>query len=406
MTHSPLSRRDFLEKSIVSAVGAGVALNAVSCTGEDTSSIIPVKLAPGEKLRLGIFGCGARSPYHIEAINHYEQMEIAALCDILPEKLEEKKQLVQRGKPALYTDYQDMLKREDIHAVIVLLPNPLHKMGSVACFEAGKHVLCEKPLSMNVTECMEIINAAEKNQKALQVGTQGRHSTDIAGLVKMVHEGLVGNVLSAWIHSFRIDWRKLDPDPVKDAQINWRMQQDLCGGIIFEEGIHYIDLYNWMINSEPVEVACFGGLNNMTLEKRDSWDHAMVIVRYDNDVVLTYGGNLYSCGGPGPNILFGDKATMALDINWYDTSPVKLYTKDYWRPYGKWEILPEKVEDVSIPAWTMDSTILQTGYFYDVCLGKKPPFPSGREHLKSIQISRGAIMAMEERRYIKTSEVV
>ena len=180
MSTQPLTRRAFLEKSLASTVGAGIALNTARCQSGETASIIPVQLQPGEKLRLGIFGCGARSPYHIEAVNHYDHMEIAALCDILPEKLEEKKKLVKRGNPALYTDYREMMKRDDIHAIVVLLPNPLHKMGAVSSFEAGKHVLCEKPLYLHVKECMEIIEAGERSRKVLQVGTQGRHSTDIA----------------------------------------------------------------------------------------------------------------------------------------------------------------------------------------------------------------------------------
>lgn len=402
-----VTRREFIEKSVLVTAGAGLAINAAQCTGEPQSSVIPVKLDPGETLKVAILGCGNRSRNHIAGINHYKNMEITAICDILPEMMEEKAQLIERGTPQRYTDYQEMLKQENLHAVVNVLPNTLHCETTVASLDAGKHVLCEKPLAMNATECKKMIAAADKNRKALQVGTQSRHNPGFQELADRIESGLIGKPLNGWVHSFRADWRKLDPDPVKDAQINWRMQMAESGGVTYEMGIHLLDVFNWFIGSTPVEVSCIGGLNNMKLEKRDSWDHAGVVTRYESGAVVIYGGNLYSCGGPGPDCVFGDEGTIACKQPYWGPGPVKVtkYNRTYWRPFGMAEDPRHETQELQLPESKEQPTTYQVGHFYEACIGKEEPFPTAREHLKAVQIARGSVLSMQERRHISIEEV-
>ena len=354
---------------------------------------------------MAILGCGARSVSHINAVNHYnDKIEIVALCDLFPEKLEAKKKLIKTGSPETYTDYQKMLKRDDIHAVINVAWNKFHKEGSVACFDAGKHVLCEKPLSLTVTECKDIIAAAEKNKKVLQVGTQMRHNPGYAELAAQIHNGLIGNILYAWVHFFRSDWLKLFKDPGEDSRKNWRMKQSESGGINFEQGIHFYDLFNWFINSTPAIITSIGGNNNPKLQKRDSWDHSGLIVHYNNNALLTSGANLYSCGGPGQNCLFGDKATITIQPAG-SGAKVTRYQRTYRRPFGMKEDPRRGSKELTLPSASFDTTTLQLGHFYDAVQGKKKPFPSGHDHLPAVQIARGSQIAAIEQRHIKASEV-
>lgn len=405
MKSQSLTRRSFLEKSVM-GTAAGFTLGAGSSTRgvSNEPTIVPVKLAPGEKLRVGIIGCGNRSRAHISAINHYEGMEVAALCDILPEMMEEKKKLVQGGNPRLYTDYEEMVRQEDLHAVAIATPNTVHQGPAVGALEAGKHVLCEKPLTLDVSGAKAIIETADRNRKVLQVGTQSRHSPAYARLAQLIREGLVGRPLYAWIHSFRADWRKLDPDPEVDARINWRMKREEGGDVTYEMGIHTIDLFNWFLDSEPVEITCMGGVHNEKLEKRDSWDHTALAVRYANGALVTYGANLYSCGSPGPDILFGDVAT--LQVGGRRTNKIVLQTRTYWRPYGMKEDSRAQTQEITLPSGPIDASTLQFGYFLEAVQGRKPPFPSGRDHLPAVLICKGAAMSAEQRRHIKSSEVV
>ncbi len=404
MPHNESTRRSFLAKSVMASAGLGLAGGLSKSLAASQAGIQAVQLKPGEKLRVGIFGCGNRSAAHIQAVNACSDiMEVVALCDILPEKLEEKKKMVKSGKPECFTDYEKMLKEADIHTVSIVLPNTLHRMGTIACLQAGKHVLCEKPLTMKLADTKAIIEASDKTQHIVQVGTQSRHSPSYAALARKLQDGLIGNVLYGWAQTFRSDWIKLYADPAEDTRKNWRMKQAAGGSVVSEMGIHVIDVFNWFIGSEPVEVTALGGTHNKKLEKRDSWDHAGIVVRYANGAVMTYGGNLYSCGGPGPNILFGEEGTLELGSR--GGSSATLRKSAYWRPFKKSKVKPS-TENIELSSSKTDPTTLQYRHFYDAAQGKKPPFPSARDHMPAIVIACGAMQSQAEGRHIKASEVL
>ena len=400
-----LSRRSFLQRGSVAATALGLAAAPwiPSAHGAE-SPCEAVNLAKGEKLRIAVFGCGNRSTTHIQAVNHYaDQMEIVALCDVLPEMLEEKRALVKSGSPRLYTDYEKMLDEgDDIHAVSIVLPNTLHKMGAVACLEAGKHVLCEKPLTLKLSETKAIIEASDSALRVVQVGTQSRHVPGYAYLAQQLHDGLIGNVLYGWAQTFRSDWRKIYPDTEEDSRKNWRMKQSEGGNVVYEMGVHTIDVFNWFIDSEPVEISCMGGVHNTRLEKRDSWDHAGLTVRYANGATMTYGGNLYACGGPGPDVLFGDKSSLAIPKR--GARETTLYERPYWRPYGEsGGKVTEKT--ISLPKGGADPSFLQYGHFLEAVQGRRPPFPSARDHMPAVLIARASELSQSEHRHILASEV-
>jgi predicted dehydrogenase len=365
---------------------------------------VPVELAPGEKLRVGVLGCGNRSKALIAAVNHYgDKTEIRSLCDVLPEMLEEKRQLVKTGSPKLYRDYERMLKGDQLHAVIIALPNTLHRDGTIAALEAGKHVLCEKPLTIDVSQTREIISAADRTRRIVQVGTQSRHSPGYAALAAQLEEGLIGSVLYGWAQTFRVDWRKLHPDPETDARINWRMKQAEGGAVVYEMGIHTFDVFNWFIGSDVEEISSLGGTHNRKLEKRDSWDHAGVIVRYKNGALMTYGGNLYSCGGAGPDVLYGDGGSLQIGSRFSDQA--MLYNCAYWRPYGEGESLEKTEREIELPQEDVTPTVLQYGHFMQAVQGQRPAFPTARQHLPAVQIARGSLLSAAEHRHVKASEI-
>ena len=92
-----LTRRSFLEKSMMATAGVGLALSTANCAQKGAPGIVPVKLADGEKLRVAILGCGARASAHIGGINHNkDKIEVVALCDLVQEKMENRKKLIKR----------------------------------------------------------------------------------------------------------------------------------------------------------------------------------------------------------------------------------------------------------------------------------------------------------------------
>ncbi len=403
MSQSEITRRSFLETGLTASAAVGLT-GALAGRAEAKTSVKPVRLGTGEKLRIAILGCGARSRAHISAVNHYsDKMEVAALCDILPEMLDEKKKLVKSGTPQLYTDYEKMLKEcENLHAVAVVLPNTVHRAGTIASLEAGKHVLCEKPLTLELADTKAIIEASDRTGRIVQVGTQSRHAPGYVELAARLRDGLIGEVLYGWAETFRPDWRKIYPDPAVDSKKNWRMKQSEGGAVVYEMGIHTIDVLNWFIDSEPVEVTGLGGVHNQKLQKRDSWDHCGVLVRYANGAMLTYGGNLYSCAPGRPDMLYGDGGT--LEICGRTARKTTVYRRPYWRPHGKGGG-PVKREQIELPPSPGDPSTLQYDHFYEAVQGKKPAFPSARDHMPAVVIARASLMSEAEGRTIKASEV-
>ncbi len=366
MSNLKHTRRAFLRHGAI----ASASITLAAAKPSKRTAVEPVQLAGDEKLRIAILGCGNHSPAHIRAINYYsDRMEVAALCDIVPEKLEEKKELVESGSPELYTDYEKMLAGcENLHAVAVVLPNTVHRVGTVASLDTGKHVLCEKPLTLKLDDTKAIIDAADRTGRIVQVGTQSRHAPGYQLLADKIRNGLIGNPLYGWAQMFRVDWLKLYPDPEVDSRKNWRMKQDQGGSVVHEMGIHTIDVFNWFIDSDPIEVSALGGVHNGKLQKRTAWDHAGVVVRYANGAMMTYGGNLYCCDGPGPDFLFGDKAS--LEIGSRTTTDATVYERAYWRPFGK-GVGPVSKEVIELPDMEARPSTLQYAHFYEAVQGKK-----------------------------------
>jgi len=404
MNSSRLTRRSFMARGVAASASVGFGGASFASARNPEGARGAVHLGDGERLRLAILGCGNRSRAHIAAVNHYgADMEVVALCDIVTDMLEEKKGLVTSGKPRLYTDYEKMLNEgDDIHAVAVVLPNTLHREGTIASLEAGKHVLCEKPLTLKLEDSQAIVEASERTGRIVQVGTQSRHAPGYQVLAEKVHGGLIGQVLSGWAQTFRTDWRKLYPDPAEDSRKNWRMKQSEGGSVVYEMGIHTIDVFNWLIDSEPIEITSLGGVHNTRLQRRDSWDHASVAVRYANGALLTYGGNLYCCGGPGPDVLFGDEST--LEIGSRSARQATLYKRAYWRPHGEGGGRVSK-DLIDLPEMGADPSILQYRHFLEAVQGKQPPFPSARNHMPAVLIARASQMSQAQGRHIQASEV-
>src|SRR3546814_2877422 len=89
---------------------------------------------------------------------------------------------------------EQMLKQDDLDAVAVITPPGLHKSQSVAAMEAGKHVFCEKPMALTVTDCNQMLEAVKRTGKALQIGTQRRHSNDSKPLADTIRNDSVGDI--------------------------------------------------------------------------------------------------------------------------------------------------------------------------------------------------------------------
>lgn len=382
------TRRQFIEAAAATTL-AGKALLAAAQTATAESKAGPFKV--------GILGCGNRSKAHIASLNSVPEFQVAALCDVVARKMDERAKLIKTGPaPRQYVDMDKMLAQEDLDAIAIILPNDLHKSASVAAMQAGKHVLCEKPMALTVADCNEMIAVSERTRKALQIGTQRRHSPGIRKAVEAIRAAKAGPILGSDVNSYRGDWRQPGPEEYPPGVPYWRLSQERCGGVVYEMGAHIIDLNNWIFDSEPVTVVSLQGVNDRALRPRDSTDHAGVLVRYANDALMNYGGNLYTTGPAASAQIFAAGATIALS----DEKLVITYTHVGGVPSR--EKLPPPVE---LDLRGGDETAEQWRHFARVLAGKAAPFPDGQTGRQTIQICQGAVVSAKEHRVVNVKEL-
>ena len=197
-----------------------------------------------KKLRVGVVGCGGiANAKHLPAMKKNGNFEIVAFCDLIEEKALKAKEEYGTEDALVCTDYKEVLK-QDVEAVYVLTPNSAHAPISIAALDAGKHVMCEKPMAKTYAEAKAMVEAAERSGKILTIGYQSRYRADSAYLKRACENGDLGEIYYAKAHAVR-----------RRAVPTWGVFLDAekqGGGPLIDIGTHALDLTLWMMdNYEP-----------------------------------------------------------------------------------------------------------------------------------------------------------
>jgi predicted dehydrogenase len=201
-----------------------------------------------KKLRVAIIGCGGiANGKHLPSLKKLEQVEMVAFCDIEIKKAE--KAAIEYGTPeaAVYKNYKQLLEDESIDVVHVLTPNISHAEISIASMEAGKHVMCEKPMAKSSEEAKLMVETAERTGKKLTIGYNNRFRPDSQYLHNVCKQGDLGEVYYARAHAIR-----------RRAVPTWGVfldEEKQGGGPLIDIGTHALDLTLWMMdNYKPKSV--------------------------------------------------------------------------------------------------------------------------------------------------------
>ncbi len=194
------------------------------------------------KVRIGIIGCGGiANGKHMPSLKRLAQVEMVAFCDIVEERAV--KAAADFGVPGakVYTDYKELLKDETIEVVHVLTPNRAHSFITVDALNAGKHVMCEKPMAINSEEAIKMLEAAKANNKKLTIGYQGRQRPDSLYLKQEAEQGTFGDIYFAKATAIR-----------RRAVPTWGVfinEYEQGGGPLIDIGTHALDLTLWTMNN-------------------------------------------------------------------------------------------------------------------------------------------------------------
>ncbi len=219
-----------------------------------------------EKLRVGIIGCGGiANGKHMPAIKKIKEAEMVAFCDIVVEKAEEaaKKYGVEGAK--VYEDYKELLKDESIDVVHVCTPNRSHSFITIDSLEAGKHVMCEKPMAKTYAEAKAMCEAAKRTGKKLTIGYQQRWRDESIYLKEACDNGDLGDIYYAKAIALR-----------RRAVPTWGVflnEYEQGGGPLIDIGTHALDLTLYMMNNYKPKMVVGTTFKKLGDQKRaaNSW---------------------------------------------------------------------------------------------------------------------------------------
>ena len=200
---------------------------------------------PERKVRIGIIGCGGiANQKHLPSLHTLPNVEIVAFCDIIVEKAEAAAKRYGTPDAKVYKDYKELLKDKSIEVVHVCTPNRSHSFITVDALEAGKHVMCEKPMAINAAEAKKMVDAAKRTGKKLTIGYQNRHRPDSLFAKAECEKGTLGEIYFAKATAIR-----------RRAVPTWGVflnEYEQGGGPLIDIGTHALDLTLWcMDNYKP-----------------------------------------------------------------------------------------------------------------------------------------------------------
>jgi len=222
---------------------------------------------------IGVIGCGAIARSHVPAYQaNQDKIKVVAVSDVMKERAKELGKIL--GAEG-YTDYSEILKRNDVDAVHILLPHSIHYEATVRAAEAGKHVLCIKPIATTLEDARQMIEASKKYNVKLMIEENWRLVPEIIHTKKLVDEGSIGEIFLA--NSDRVSW--LPPHLMS----GFRSKKDMQGGgCIIDHGPHMVDLMRWVIG-EVEAVTAFS--NRIVRKEMEGEDTGCVLLKHETDAI-------------------------------------------------------------------------------------------------------------------------
>lgn len=235
-------------------------------------------------LRIGVIGLGWPGQMHAKAVLATRSATLHAIADTSPER--RARHLKEHPAEKEFSGYEAMLADPDVDAVIICLPNFLHYPASLAALKAGKHVLCEKPPTMNAREMLKLKREAERRGLVYMFGRQARFSGEMIAARKLVNAGKLGEIYFA-----RSVWLRNRGIPIGIG--GWFLDKARAGGgAMIDIGIHTLD-NAWFLMGSPrpltVSAQVFQKFGRLVPDdiKNDVDDCGFAFIRFENGAVLS-----------------------------------------------------------------------------------------------------------------------
>ena len=259
-------------------------------------------------MKYALIGCGRISINHIKAaINN--QLEIAAVCDALPEHMEvllARYELQNDMSILRYTDYRSMIQEVKPDLVSIATESGIHAEIALFCIDHGVHVIIEKPMAMSISDANEIIQRSEEKHVKVSACHQNRFNIAVQEMRHALEAGRFGHLSHGSIH---VRWNR---NQGYYDQAPWRGTWAQDGGALMNQCIHGIDLLRWTFGGEIEEV--YGQTRQQFHDYLEAEDVGMAVVKFKNGAIATIEGttNVYPKNLEETLYIFGEKGTVKI----------------------------------------------------------------------------------------------
>ena len=248
-----------------------------------------------QKYNVGIIGYGGMGHWHRDNIANVQNLNIAGIYDINPQKVE---LAVSEGLKG-YRSLEELLSDQSIDIVIIATPNNFHKELCTTALEAGKNVICEKPVMMNSADLIEVMDIAKKSGKLFSVHQNRRWDKDFRIVKNAIENNLIGTPF--YIES-RVQGSRGIPG-------DWRCVKEAGGGMLLDWGIHLIDQIMWLVDSPVTEVYT----HLLSIKFPDIDDNFKLLLKFENGISALIEVDTYCFINLPRWHISGDGGTLVID---------------------------------------------------------------------------------------------
>jgi predicted dehydrogenase len=351
MAEKGISRRQFMERSVIGAAGAAAANARLGAK--------PVSIPASEKITLGIIGAGIRGQEDMQSVLRVGG-NVAMVADLYDGHLRRAREILPNVPGT--RDYREVLDRKDIDAVLIATSDHWHAPIAPEAMKAGKDVYCEKPMTHTIPEALEMVKVSRETGRLVQVGSQSLSMQSTHRGKEWIEGGEIGTVYNIQCEIYRPDpigaWKYPVPPDASPQTIDWerylgnaprlpfdaarffqfRNWWDYGTGIAGDEYVHLLSRVHYLMNAQyPRSAVAYGGIYHWTGD-RDVPDIHNTLYDYGKFQVVVL-ANLVSNFDGGEIVRFmGDKGTVVLteesatllpyDVEWGYSYPLESWPRD------------------------------------------------------------------------------
>jgi len=337
------------------------------------------------KLKVAVVGCGSIARYrHLPEYAANDQVELVAVCDIVEDRA---KEMAEQYGAKAYTDYKTMLAEADVDVVSVCTPNYLHAPVSIDALNAGKHVLCEKPMATSEEDALAMIEAAKNNNKKLMIAHNQRFVPSHEKARELIENGEVGK-----IYGFRTAFGHPGPEGWSiDGKDSWFFRKEEAFiGAMGDLGVHKTDLMRYLLGEEFVEVGAFveaGAKKDSTVD-----DNAVCVLKSESGIIGTLAASWAYQKEDNSTVIYGEKGVIRLEDD-PEYSLIVHYRNGETKNFDLGKIQSNEEGG-------QNSTRVIENFVNSIVNDTEPPI-NGEEGMKSLKVVLAALKSSETKQIVQ-----